>query len=216
MEEQYLIPSFIYQYKKSWLGFIWQHMFINFSYSFLKKLKIPLCVSPVVQQLQHELDLQSTKLLPSDCLSIGNFLAHTCHTANHEFKVKLQHCSIDDKLKDCKYLVSDLHKCLLDMYTHGAVITLLAIDMETNAIQHDGVHHLSTLLKIGCVSELNLSHNCVSDPEQDDTVFAEFTVQLKQNTTLKKLQLKECGLTSLDAKAAMQNNLIPVSQYTVL
>ena len=154
-----------------------------------------LCKS-VAQQLQHGLDLQSTTLIPLDCLSIGYFLANACNTAIQEFKVKLQHCSIGDQ--GCKYLVSGLHKYL---DTHSAATTLLNLDMGNNAISHGGICRLSTLLKIGCVSELNLSHNRVSDSEQRNTAIAAFAEQLKHNTTLKKLWLQECGLTSQDAKS---------------
>ena len=157
----------------------------------------PSLCKTVAQQLQHGLDLSNTTLTPSDCLCIGYFLAHVCKMSAGEFKVNLEHCSICDQ--GCKYLVSALHKCL---DTHSAVTTLLHIEMEFNTISHHGVHHLSTLLKIGCIDYLSLSYNNLLS--EQDTIHAtidKFTEQLKYNTTLKTLQLLRCGLTTLSAES---------------
>ena len=155
-----------------------------------------LCES-VAQQLQHGLYLYNITLTPSDCLCIGYFLAHVCKMAAGEFKVYLSSCSIGDQ--GCKYLVRGLHKCL---DTHSAVTTLLNINMGLNGISHHGLHHLSTLLKIGCIDCLNLAYNNLLS--EQDTIHATsdtFTEQLKYNTTLKILRLQECGLTSLSAES---------------
>ena len=155
-----------------------------------------LCES-VVQQLQHELGLSFTTLTPSDCLCIGYFLAHVCKMSAGEFKVNLESCSIGDQ--GCKYLVSGLHKYL---DTHSAVTTLLSINMTNNDISHHGVHHLSILLKIGCIDYLKLVYNNLLS--EQDTIHATidtFTEQLKYNTTLKTLWLQRCGLRSLSAKS---------------
>ena len=155
-----------------------------------------LCES-VAQQLQHGLYLYNITLTPSDCLCIGYFLAHVCKMAAGEFKVYLSSCSIGDQ--GCKYLVRGLHKCL---DTHSAVTTLLNINMGLNGISHHGLHHLSTLLKIGCIDCLDLTYNNLLS--EQDTIHATvdtFTEQLKYNTTLKLLRLQECGLTSLSAES---------------
>ena len=155
-----------------------------------------LCES-VAQQLQHGLDLSDTTLTPSDCLCIGYFLVHVCNMAAGEFKVYLSSCSIGDQ--DCKYLVSGLHKYL---DTHSAVTTLLNIDMSFNAISHRGLHHLSTLLKIGCIDHLDLSgNNLLSEQDTIHATIDTFTEQLKYNTTLKTLWLQKCGLRSLSAES---------------
>ena len=155
-----------------------------------------LCES-VAQQLQHGLDLSGTTLTPSDCLCIGYFLAHVCKMAAWEFKVNLEDCSIGDQ--GCKYLVNGLHKCL---DTHSAVTTLLNINMDSNDISHHGVHHLSTLLKIGCIDYLDLSaNNLLSEQDTIHATIDTFTDQLKYNTTLKTLWLQGCGLTSLSAES---------------
>ena len=155
-----------------------------------------LCES-VAQQLQHGLHLSGTTLTPSDCLCIGYFLAPVCKMAAGEFKVDLTSCSIGDQV--CKYLVSGLHKCL---DTHSAVTTLLHINIMQNDISHHGLHHLSTLLKIGCVDYLGLSYNnLLSEQDAIHATIDTFTEQLKYNTTLKTLLLQRCGLTSLSAKS---------------
>ena len=155
-----------------------------------------LCES-VAQQLHHGLDLRDTTLTPSDCLCIGYFLTHVCKMAAGEFIVEFRSCSIGDQ--GCKYLVSGLHKYL---DTHYAVTTLLHIDVSHNDISHHGVHHLSTLLKIGCIDDLNLSgNNLLSEQDTIHAAIDTFTEQLKYNTTLKTLQLQGCGLTSLSAES---------------
>ena len=70
------------------------------------------------------------------------------------------------------------------------------MDMASNAISHHGLHRIVMLLKIGCVNYLNLSNNNVQS-EQDTThsSYAAFAEQVKNNTTLRKLQQKGCGLT---------------------
>ena len=152
-----------------------------------------LCES-VAQQLRHGLNLRSTTLTPSNCLCIGYFLAHVCKMDADEFKVNLMSCSIDDQ--SCKYLVSGLHKYL---DTHSAVTTLLNMDMNSNAISHHGVHHLSTLLKIGCINDLNLSYNDLVSKQ--DAIRGTLAKQLKNNTTLKQLWLLGCGLNSQSAES---------------
>ena len=154
-----------------------------------------LCES-VAQQLQHGLLLYGTTLTPSDCLCIGYFLAHVCKMAAGEFKVNLDTCSIGDQ--GCKYLVSGLHKYL---DTHSAVTTLLSMDMYNNAISHHGVHHLSTLLKIGCINVLDLSYNDLVHVSEQDTIPGTLAKQLKNNTTLKQLWLSGCGLNSQSAES---------------
>ena len=155
-----------------------------------------LCES-VAQQLQHGLNLSNTTLTPSDCLCIGYILAHVCKMAAGEFNVNLEHCSIGDQ--GCNYLVSGLHKCL---DTHSAVTTLLNINMSSNDISHHGVHHLSILLKIGCIDDLDFSfNNLLSEQDTIHATIDTFTEQLKYNTTLKTLQLQGCGLTTLSAES---------------
>ena len=146
----------------------------------------------VAQQLRRGLNLGGTTLTPSDCLCIGYFLAHVCKMAAGEFKVNLSSCSIGDL--GCKYLISGLHKYL---DTHSAVTTLLSMGMNSNAISHHGVHHLSILLKTGCINDLRLAHNDLVSKQ--DAIRDTLAKQLKNNTTLKQLRLYSCGLNSQSA-----------------
>ena len=57
------------------------------------------------------------------------------------------------------------------------------MDMNSNAISHHGVHHLSTLLKIGCIIDLNLNYNDLVSKQ--DAICGTLAKQLKNNTTLK-------------------------------
>ena len=152
-----------------------------------------LCES-VAQQRQRGLHLYRTTLTPSDCLCIGYFLAHVCKMAAGKFKVNLDSCSIGDQ--GCKYLVSGLHKYL---DTLSAVTTLLSMHMGSNDISHHGVHHLSTLLKIGCINTLDLHHNDLVSKQ--DAFRGTLSKQLKNNTTLKQLQLWGCCLNSQSAES---------------
>ena len=150
-----------------------------------------LCES-VAQRLRHGLDLSLTTLTPSDCLCIGYFLAHVCKMAAGVFKVNLRIGK-----QDCKYLVSGLHKYL---DTRSAVTTLLSMNMGSNAISHHEVHHLSTLLKIGCINTLEFSGNYLVSKHQD-AIRDTLAKQLKNNTTLKQLWLWRCGLNSQSAES---------------
>jgi phosphopantetheine adenylyltransferase len=165
-----------------------------------------LCES-VAQEIQqcNGLDLTGTTLSPSDCLSIGYFLAHVCKMEefNDNFKVALDsHCSIGDQ--GCKYLISGLCK-YLDVY-NDVVTNLLTIDIGKNDISHHGLHHLSTLLKTGCVDYLRLSENKLVSSEDDASCasFDEFVEHLKNNTTLRTLELMSCGLDSKCAESLVK------------
>ena len=155
---------------------------------------LSLCES-VAEQLKHELDLNRTTLTTSDCLCIGYFLAHVCKMAAGEFKVNLGNCRLGDQ--GCKYLVSGIQKYL---DPHSAVTTLLHIDVKWNAISYLGVHHLSTLLKTGCVIYLGASYNNLLEQDTTHAHFATFADELQSNTTLKALWLQGCGLNSQRAE----------------
>ena len=152
-----------------------------------------LCKS-VAQQLQHRLNLGGTTLTPSDCLCIGYFLACMYKMAASEFEVNLGRCNIGDQ--GCKYLVSGLHKYL---DTHSAVTTLLSMHMNSNAISHHGVHHLSTLLNIGRINVLNLRNNDLVSKQ--DIIRGTLAKPLKNSTILKLLWLDGCGLNSQSAES---------------
>ena len=71
--------------------------------------------------------------------------------------------------------------------------------MNSNAIRHHGVHHLSTFLKIGCINDLRLAHNDLVSKQ--DAIRGSLAKQLKNNTTLKQLLLFDSGLNSQSAES---------------
>ena len=74
--------------------------------------------------------------------------------------------------------------------------------MGFNDISHHGLHHLFTLLKIGCIDYLDLTYNNpLSEQNTIHVTIDTFTEQLKYNTALKTLHLQGCGLTTLSAKS---------------
>ena len=110
-----------------------------------------------------------------------------------EFEVNLVSCSIGDQ--GCKYLIIGLHKYIY-IDTHSVVTTLLHMTMDSNAISHHGLHHLSTLLKIGCVNYLSLNYNNLSERDTAHATLGIFAEQLKNNSTLRTLWLSGCGLNT--------------------
>ena len=116
----------------------------------------PFLCEIVAQQLQHELQLAGPTLTLSDCLCIGYFLAHICKMSVGEFQVFLSYHKIGDQ--GCKYLVTGLHKCLTT-YSTMTTSTLLTMSLSNNVISHCGVHYISTLLKAGCIEDLDLTCN---------------------------------------------------------
>ena len=109
----------------------------------------------VAQQLQHRLCLIGTILTPSDCFCIGYFLSQVCKSSAGKFRVDLISCGIGDQ--SFKSLVNGLHRSL----DNAAVTTLLTLNLSTNAITHCVVKHITTLLDIGCIEDLDLSSDGV-------------------------------------------------------
>ena len=112
----------------------------------------PLCVT-VAEQFKFGLNLRfGTTLTPSHCLCIGYFLSHICKMDNSgNFDVNLECCGIGDQ--GCKYLVSSLHK---NLYANNVTSKALAMYLSDNVITDSGIHHLSKLLEVGCISDLYL------------------------------------------------------------
>ena len=108
-----------------------------------------LCKTVAQHLSPNGLDLSDTTLTPSDCLCIGYFLANICKMATDNFRVNLHNCSTGDQ--GCKYLASGI------ILHHNTVTTLLTIDLGNNNITHCGLHHLSILLKVGCIENLEFN-----------------------------------------------------------
>jgi hypothetical protein len=145
---------------------------------------IHLC-KQVAHHLQYGLDLSCITLSSKDCLSISYFLCCICKTTSIEFKVDLGWCSINDR--GCYYLCSELQR-------DSGMNAILNIKLRNNGIHPEGVKHLSKILMY--TIKLNLIMNQhISDMGTDYIVN-----ELQSNTTIKTLNLQDCGLTSKGAE----------------
>ena len=138
----------------------------------------------VARKLTHGLDVSHITLSPSNCLCIGYFLGHVCKMNASEFKVNLDECGIGEQ--GCRYLASGLCKFL---GSRSVETTPVSLNVSRNAIDYQGIHHLSALVKTEVINDLNLSYN---------NLFAvgRFFEELKSITLLRTLRLQGCGITS--------------------
>ena len=147
----------------------------------------------IAHHLPYGLDLSCIALSLKDCLSIGYFLYCICKTTSKEFKVDLGWCNIDDR--GCYYLVSHLQKCSeVQSLTNSGMNAILNIKLRNNRIHPEGVKHLSKFLRY--TTKLNLIMNQhISDEGTRNIAY-----ELQSNTTLKTLNMQDCGLTSKGAE----------------
>ena len=145
----------------------------------------------VAEQLGGSLDLSHGSLTPVDCLAIGYFLSSvTLTTSNNKvFKVYLSYCSLGDA--GTKSLMRSISR---HIDPHSTVNTHLNIVLERNEIHKEGASHIAEILKsTGIVRELWLGHTS-GNPVGDDGLQTIFN-SLKQNNTLKILNISFCGMT---------------------
>ena len=139
----------------------------------------------IAHHLPYGLDLSCITLSSKDCLSIGYFLCCICKTTSTEFKVDLGWCRIDDQ--GCYYLCDELQR-------GSGTNAILNIKLRNNGIHPEGVRHLSKILM--CTTKLNL----IMNQHISDMGTAYIANELQSNTTVKTLNLQDCGLTSKGAK----------------
>ena len=142
----------------------------------------------IAHHLQYGLDLSCITLNSKECLSIGYFLYCVCKTTSKEFKVDLGWCSIDDQ--GCYYLISYLCKCG-DIQT--GINAVLNVKLRNNRIYPQGVKHLSKLIRY------TIKLNLIMNQHISDEGTSYIVKELKNNKTLKTLNLQDCGLTSKGA-----------------
>ena len=92
--------------RDSMFGYTPQPQFVTLIHCLFEAQDSDLC-KEVAQQLDSRLDLSDTSLNPTDCLSVGFFLAYC-----QQFDVSLERCSIDDK--GCKMLFRQRKECNYD------------------------------------------------------------------------------------------------------
>ena len=144
----------------------------------------------VVGQLGGRLDLRDTSLTPVDCLAIGYFLfSVTLTTSNNKvFKVNLGNCSLVDASTK-SLIMGSISRYYID--PHSTVNTHLNMWLERNEIHEEGASHIAEVLNnTSIVSELWLYGNPIGDKGLQ-TIFN----SLKQNNTLKILNVSDCGMT---------------------
>ena len=142
----------------------------------------------VAEKLGGSLNLSSTSLTPVDCLAIGYFLSSvTLTTSNNKmFTVDLISCSLGDG--GTKSLMRSISK---HIDPHSTVNTHLDMWMESNEIHEEGASHIAEVLNNASIaSGLWLGDNPIGDNGLQ-VIFD----SLKQNNTLKFLDVSRCGMT---------------------
>ena len=142
----------------------------------------------VAEQLWGSLDLRGTSLTPVDCLAIGYFLSSvTLTTGNNKvFTVDLNNCSLGDA--GTKSLMRSISR---HIDPHSTVNTHLNMKLERNEIHEEGALHIAEVLNnTSIVRGLWLLGNPIGDKGLQ-TIFN----SLKQNNTLKVLNVSHCGMT---------------------
>ena len=141
----------------------------------------------VAEQLGSGLNLISTSLTPVDSLAIGYFLSSVSLITNNakEFTVNLVNCSLGDA--GTKSLMQSICRSI---DPHSTVNTYLNIRLWSNQIHKEGASHIAEVLNsTSIVSTLSLG-----DPIGDKGLQTIFDA-LKQNKTLKSLNVSYCGMT---------------------
>ena len=142
----------------------------------------------VAEQLGGSLDLSSTSLTPVDCLAIGYFLSSVTLTTsnNKEFTVYLYNCSLGDA--GTKSLMRSISR---NIDPHSTVNTHLSMTLWISEIHEEGASHIAEVLNnTNIVSALLLRGNPIGNKGLQ-TIFN----YLKQNKTLKVLDITRCGMT---------------------
>ena len=142
----------------------------------------------ITEQLGGSLDLSNTSLTPVDCLAIGYFLSSVTLTTsiNKVFTVDLNNCSLGDA--GTKSLMRSISR---HIDPHSTVNTHLDMDLWSNEIHEEGASHIAEVLNnASIVSGLWLRGNPIGDKGLQ-TIFN----SLKQNNTLKVLDVSNCGMT---------------------
>ena len=130
-------------------------------------------------------------LAPVDCLYAGHFLSYVCKTKvkKGSFDVAMINCGLDNT--GCEFLMRGMRKCLV-----GEIETPLLINLGLNNITGQGVGHITPLLQTSCLLQLHLSRN----GNLSDEAACHLAEGLRHNTSLSRLVISVCGLTSKGAQ----------------
>ena len=141
----------------------------------------------MAEQLRSGLYLGSTSLTPVDSLAIGYFLSSVSLTTSNvkEFEVNLYNCSLGDA--GTKSLMQSICRSIDPRST---VNTHLYIILRNNEIHEGSASHITEVLNsTSIVTTLSLG-----DPIGDKGLQTIFDA-LKQNKTLKSLNVSYCDMT---------------------
>ena len=142
----------------------------------------------VAKHVGGSLDLRYTSLTPVDCLAIGYFLSSvTLTTSNNKvFTVYLNSCSLGDA--GTKSLMRSISR---HIDPHSTVNTHLDMELGRNEIHEEGASHIAEVLNNTNIVRGLLLHG---NPIGDKGLLTIFN-SLKQNNTLKVLNVSHCGMT---------------------
>ena len=160
----------------------------------------------VAKQLDHVLDLQNTSLTPVDCIVIGYFLASVSSTADITvFRVDLSNCSLRDA--GTKNLMQSICKNA-DSESHSTAKSYLDIMLHGNDIHKESAPYIVRVLNL--TSGLSLgSWRFDSGNPIDDSGLQIIFDGLKQNKTLRYLDISKCNMTDAGVASlasALSNN----------
>ena len=146
----------------------------------------------VTEQLGNELKLRHTSLTPVDSIAIGYFLSSVSNNGKG-FGVCLNNCSLGDA--GTKSLMQSICRSI---DPHSTVNTHLSMEQVNNEIHEEGASHIAELLNSTIiVSQLWLRDNPIGDKGLQ-TIFD----ALKQNKTLKELDVSHCDIALTDTGVA--------------
>ena len=151
--------------------------------------QVPSLFQFVAEQLQGRINLRDTSVSPVDCFAIGYFLSCVTVTASamKVFKVDLDTCSLGDA--GTKSLMCSIRR---HIGPHTTVNTHLDIRLGRNEIHEDGASQIAEILNnTSITSELWLGCNPIGDKGLRNIFNG-----LKQNNTLKILDISYCSMTN--------------------
>ena len=133
----------------------------------------------VIDKMQYaRLDLSNNSLSPLDCHSLSFFLS----SAGMAVKVNLFNCSVGD------LNAKNLAKYLDGSVDHGSKATIILLVSDNN-IHKEGASHIARIVNF--IEHLYLCRNPIGD-----TGASLISKAVGENTTLKTLNLRECGIKS--------------------
>ena len=142
----------------------------------------------VAEQLESGLYLRDTSLTPVDSLAIGYFLSSVSLTTSNakEFRVVLFNCSLGDA--GTKNLMQNICRSI---DPHSTVNTHINMSLGSNEIHEEGASHIAEILNSTSIVSTLVLCDSIGDKGLQ-TIFD----ALKQNKTLKHLNVSDCGMTN--------------------